>query len=96
MIIVSEKRRKKVNVQRPCTVISLGQQIRQGVIKPSAPIMDGASEAVTSDNLRIYNNMERLSKAVTAYDSIAARDAATKQDPPQDPPQDSPQDPVEE
>lgn len=77
MIIVSEKRRNKVNLQRPCTVISLGQQIRQGIIKPSSPVMDGSSEEVTSDNLRIYNNMEKLSRSVTVYDSIAARDAAT-------------------
>lgn len=94
MIIVSEKRRKKVNVQRPCTVISLGEQIRQGIIKPSAPVMDGSSEEVTSDNLRIYNNMEKLSRAVTAYDSIAARDAATQdssQEPSQEPSQESSQ-----
>lgn len=93
MIIVTQNRRKKVNVQRPCTVISLGQQIRQGIIKPSAPVMDNSSEVVTSDNLRIYNNMEKLSRAVTAYDSFSARDAAT-QKPPQelsgDPSQDSP------
>lgn len=96
MIIVSEKRRQKVNVQRPCTVISLGQQIRQGIIKPSAPVMDGSSEAVTSDDLRIYNNMERLSKAVMAYDSIAARDAATRQEAPQEAPQETSQETPQE
>lgn len=96
MIIVNEKRRKKVNVQRPCTVISLGQQIRRGIIKPSAPVMDGASEEVTSDTLRVYNNMERLSKAVTAYDSIAARDAATRPEPAQEPAQEPTQEPAQE
>ena len=93
MIIVNEKRRQKVNVQRPCTVISLGQQIRQGIIKPSAPVMDGASETVTSDNLRVYNNMERLSKAVMAYDNIASFDAATRQEPAQESAQESDQEP---
>lgn len=96
MIIVNGKRREKVNVQRPCTVISLGQQIRQGTIKPSAPVLDGASESVTSDNLRVYNNMERLSKAVTAYDSIAARDAASRQKTPQETPQKTPQETPQE
>lgn len=96
MIIVSEKCRQKVNVQRPCTVISLGQQIRQGVIKPSTPVMDGSSESVTSDNLRIYNNMQRLSKAVTAYDSIAARDAASRQDLPQETSQETSQETPQE
>lgn len=95
MIIVSEKRREKVNVQRPCIVISLGQQIRQGIIKPSAPVMDGSSESITSDNLRVYNNMERLSKAVTAYDNIAARDAATRETPLETPPE-TPAEPPQE
>lgn len=74
-MIVTKKRRQKVNVQRPCVAISLGQQIKQGKVKAQEPTAMPTDADHVVNPMRNANNMAKLSHMVGFYDKLAAHQA---------------------
>lgn len=72
-MFVSQKRKEKVNVQRPCIAISLGQQIRQGKVKAMEPTAMPTDAEHVVNPMRNANSMAKLSHMVGFYDDLAYR-----------------------
>lgn len=74
-MIVLKDRYVKINVQRPCVAISLGQQVKQGKVKAQEPTAMPTDADHVVNPMRNANNMAKLSHMVGFYDRLAAHQA---------------------